>query len=239
MNIIITGGASGLGKSITERLIKNSSSRFLVSYRTSTSVVEQWKETYPQIQFAQCDFADKKSVASFLDTIENFSPDILINNAHAGYEEKYFHKTEGSSISDSFQNNVLATLQITAKCVSVFRKKKSGRIINILSSAVAGNPPIGWSVYTAEKNYLLSMSKSWAIENAAFKITSNCISPEFMQTNMTSVTDERIVEQMTSTHPLKKLLTTTEVAEAVDFFTTCPLHINGTNLIINSAKNVI
>lgn len=239
MNIVITGGASGLGKSITERLLKNTASKFLVSYRTNTSVVEQWKEAYPQIQFVPCDFADEKSVALFLNAVESFSPDILINNAHGGYEEKYFHKTDASYISGSFNNNVLATLQITAKCISVFRKKKSGRIINILSSVVAGNAPVGWSVYTAEKNYLLSMSKSWAIENAAFKITSNSISPEFMQTNMTSGTDERVVEQMIATHPLKQLLTTGEVAEAVEFFTACPLHINGINLIINSAKNVI
>ena len=83
------------------------------------------------------------------------------------------------------------------------------------------------------------MSKSWAIENAAFKITSNSISPEFMQTNMTARTDERIVEQMIAAHPLKQLLSTSDVAEVVDFFITCPLHINGTNLVINSAKNAI
>lgn len=239
MNIVITGGASGLGKSITERLLQNSAYRLLVSYRKDSAVIEQWKSSYSQVQFAQCDFSDSNSLGSFLEVIETFSPNVLINNAHAGYEEKYFHKTESSYTTSSFSCNVMATLQITAKCISLFRKKKSGRIINILSSVVAGNPPIGWSVYTAEKNYLLSMSKSWATENAPFKIASNSISPEFMQTNMTSGTDERVVEQIIASHPLKQLLTTSEVAEVVDFFVTCPIHINGTNLVINSAKNVI
>lgn len=238
MNVVITGGASGLGKSISETLLKDSGNRLLVTYRTPSETVEQWKAN-AQLTLVQCDFADDNSINNLLQQIEAFAPEALINNANSGYREEYFHKTEDAIVEQSFSVNVLATIKITRKCISLFRKKKSGRIINILSSVLAGNPPVGWSVYTAEKAYLAALNKSWATENAAFKITSNAISPEFMQTSMTSGTDERIVEQMVGSHPLKKLLSTEEVAEAVEFFLHCSPHINGTHLIINSAKNVI
>ena len=239
MNIIITGGASGLGRSITEELLKDPTHKFLVSYRTDSATVKSWKEHYPQIEFKLCDFGDRKSVTSFLNDIASFSPDILINNAHTGFEKRHFHKFDDSYALNSFESNVIPSLQITGKCIPIFRKKGGGRIINILSSSIIGNPPIGYSVYTAEKNYLLSMSKSWATENAPFKISSNSISPEFMMTKMTADTDERVVEEMIAGHPLKRLLETSEVAEVVCFLVTCPLHINGINLTINSAKHVI
>lgn len=78
-------------------------------------------------------------------------------------------------------------------------------------------PPIGSSTYIANKAYLEKLTKVWAIENSKFNITSNSISPSFMQTKLTSEIDERIIEQIISNHPLKKLLTVDEVAETVLF----------------------
>ena len=59
-----------------------------------------------------------------------------------------------------------------------------------------------------------------------------------MATRLTSDTDERLVEEMVSRHPLKRLLTPAEVAEAVEFYVNAPAQINGTNLIINAASEM-
>src|ERR1019366_7084787 len=124
------------------------------------------------------------------------------------------------------------------EAIKTFRKKKFGKIINIISSALVNKPPIGWSEYVANKSYLLAMSKAWAAECIKFNITSNSISPSFMLTNLTSDTDERVIEQMKEEHPLKRLLTTDEVAEAVVFFTKSSQQINGTNLVINAGTEI-
>ena len=60
-----------------------------------------------------------------------------------------------------------------------------------------------------------------------------------MATRLTCDTDERVVEEMVSRHPLKRLLSTAEVAEAVEFFLAAPLHVNGTNLIINAGSEML
>ncbi len=141
--------------------------------------------------------------------------------------------------NDGFRENVLPVIQITQQAIKQFRKKKFGKIITILSSAIINKPPVGWSEYAANKAYLLSMSKSWATENAAFNITSNCISPSLMLTNLTSDMDERLVETYEQNHPLKKALSTSEVAETVAYLVGATQQINGTNLIINSGTDVV
>jgi 3-oxoacyl-[acyl-carrier protein] reductase len=83
------------------------------------------------------------------------------------------------------------------------------------------------------------MAKSWATENAAFGITSNCISPSFMQTNLTGDTDSRLIENMIADNPNKSLLKEDEVAEAVNFLVNATPQINGSNIIINAAKDLI
>ena len=82
------------------------------------------------------------------------------------------------------------------------------------------------------------MHRSWALENAAFNITSNCISPGFMATALNKDTDERIVEDMIAKHPLKKLLTTGEVAAVVLFLMDASGQVNGNNIIINSSLSI-
>jgi hypothetical protein len=60
-----------------------------------------------------------------------------------------------------------------------------------------------------------------------------------MLTNLNKDTDERVLEELTRSHPLKRILSTTEVAESVKHLVTGSQHINGVNLIINAASDVI
>jgi NAD(P)-dependent dehydrogenase (short-subunit alcohol dehydrogenase family) len=122
--------------------------------------------------------------------------------------------------------------------LELFRKKKAGKIITIITAALINTPPVGASVYVANKAYLAQLSKVWASENARFNITSNTISPAFMKTNIHATMDERIVEQITEGHPLKKLLTTEEVAESVLFLVNATSQINGVDLVLNAGTNL-
>ena len=115
---------------------------------------------------------------------------------------------------------------------------KSGKIITILTSALVDKPPSGASSYVANKAYLQSLVKSWAVENKKFNITSNSVSPSLMLTKLTSDIDERIIDQIIDNHPLKKILETSEVAETVAFLVNSSQQINGIDLVINSAESI-
>lgn len=240
MTILVTGGASGLGKEITKKLACNKNNTVIFTYNNSKQEASDIASSFTNSIPIKCDFNIEENIEQLLSQIQHYNIDILINNAFSGnIEKQYFHKNTKEIFLNGFVNNVLPTLRITQQAILVFRKKKFGKIITILSSAIVNKAPIGWSEYVASKNYLHSMIKSWAVENVAFNITSNAISPSFMQTALTSDTDERVIEEMISKHPLKKLLLPVEVAHSVEYLTNCPQQINGINLVINAASDVI
>ncbi len=239
MNILITGGASGLGAAITKKLALNNNTKVYFTYSKSEDKANSLKATYPNVIPIRVDFTNQNQVDALLKQMNEMDLDIIINNSIVNYEKKHFHKIDSKFFQQSFALNVLPTIVITQEAIKRFRKKKFGKIITILTAGLINTPPIGWSEYTANKAYLLSLSKSWATENIAFNITSNAISPALMQTNLTSDMDERVVEMAVQSHPLKKLLTTEEVAESVDYLVNASQQINGINLVINSGVIVI
>jgi len=219
MNILVTGGASGLGEAITRLLASSPENYVYFSYANSESNANSIMTDFNNVKAIKCDFKNLKSLNSFKKQIEEIDLDVLINNAFSGdFLKSYFHKTDSSEFLSDFTENIIPVIEITQTVTKVFRKKKSGKIITILSAALLNTPPIGSAIYVANKAYLEKLTKVWATENSKFNITSNSVSPAFMETKLTSDFDERIIEHMITEHPLKKLLTVQEVAETVAFF---------------------
>lgn len=238
MRILITGGASGLGEAVTRSLAANKDHVVYFTYFKSKHQAGDLEQDYSNAKSLYCDFTDSESVSNLLKQMEELKPEVLINNALSRLSISHFHKADANDFLSSFQTNVLPVIRVSQKAVGIFRKAKFGKIITILSSAIINKPPIGWSEYVAEKNYLLSLSKSIATENANFNITSNCVSPGFMLTDLNKEIDERILDDMKLKHPLKKLLTIQETTEVVSFLVGATQQINGTNIVINSASDL-
>ena len=234
MIVLITGGASGLGEAITKKIAGQPDTRVYFSYSQSAERARELESEYPDSKAIKCDFRKPEEVAALAGIIRELDIDVLINNAYNGsFIETYFHKTEPEDFLEAFNNNIVPTITLTGAAINVFRKKRSGKIITVSSAALTNVPPLGSSVYAATKAYLEQLSKAWASENARFNITSNIISPGFMLTSLTAGMDERTIEQIQSSHPLKKLLTTAEAADSVWFLINSGRQINGVNLLIN------
>ena len=155
MNILITGGASGLGKSITQKLASNSEDKVYFTFHKSTFSAKEIEVNYNNTSSIQCDFTNAKEFEAFLTLIKDLDIDILINNAFATeITLQHFHKIDVSLFVNNFLANIVPTILITQQMILNFRKKKSGKIINILSSYLIDNPPIGCSEYVAGKAYL-------------------------------------------------------------------------------------
>ena len=239
MKILVTGGASGLGKAIVEKLAGRETNLVYFTYNSSKESAMALEGQYPNTRSIRLDFRLEESINAFLLQLTELEPDALVNNALNGFTQIHFHKFDSAVFESSFKVNVSPVLKIAQKFIEISRKRKGGRIITILTSAIINRPPIGFSEYIANKAYLHSMTKSWAVENAAFGITSNCISPSLMLTPLMSDMDKRVIENMTRETGGKTLLNETEVAAAVEFLLEATTHINGNNLIINDAKDII
>lgn len=238
MNILITGGASGLGESIT-KLLAQHQHKVYFTYSTSIESAEKLEKEFLNVSSIKCDFTNENDIQLLKDKIPDLKIDVLINNAYTGdYLKSQFHKININDFLEDFKNNVIPTVTITQACLDLFRKNKSGKIITIITSALINQPPVGAAVYVANKAYLAQLSKVWASENARFNITSNTVSPAFMKTNIHSNMDDRIVEQIIEGHPLKRLLTTEEVAETLLFLVNASAHINGIDIVLNAGTNL-
>lgn len=239
MNILVTGGASGLGEAITCKLASDTQNMVWFTYNSSESSARNIEQVYANTKAIKCDFKDVTEVNELKKLLISMNIDVLVNNVYTGTAIKtHFHKVSAEDFANDFSHNIIPTIQITQASIEHFRKKKQGKIITILTSFLLNTPPIGSAVYVANKAYLEMLYKVWATENIKYNITSNAISPSFMLTGLTKDTDERLIEQMKEAHPLKKFLLPSEVADAVSFLSTASPQINGINLTINSGLNL-
>lgn len=239
MNILITGGSSGLGRALVENLASISNNKVYFTFCHNVDAAKEIESRFNNAEAFCVDFESNESIDAFLPKLEQIDIDVLINNAYSGKAQgTHFHKTVIEDFSDAFNNNIIPTIKVTQACLSGMRKRKFGKIINIITSYVMDVPPSGFSVYASTKAYLRQLSKSISKEYGRYNITSNCILPDYMPTAFGKVTEFQF-EQMLSVHPLKRLLQPEEVAEVIVSIINASQQLNGVEIPINAAQHIM
>ena len=238
MTILITGGSRGLGRALVETLAADPDNQILFTYCHHEDEAQALAGRFLNVRALQVDFFSEESVNAFTKGLETEHIDVLINNAYAGNPQgTHFYKSDPDDFAKAFQANVMPFIKITQACIKGMRKQKFGKIINIITSYVMDVPPTGFSVYTATKAYIRQLSKSICKEMGRFNITSNCILPDYMQTDFGKVEDFQL-EQMKDAHPLKELLKPQEVAELVASLLKASQQLNGAEIPVNAAQHM-
>jgi NAD(P)-dependent dehydrogenase (short-subunit alcohol dehydrogenase family) len=237
--IVLTGGASGLGAAITERLAAAGTHTLLFSYHRSADAAAQLAARHAGLQPHPLDFRDAASVERFALALEAFAPDVLIHNATTGLSLVHAHKLAPEAYLERFTAEVLPVIALTNRALARFRKQKAGRIITVLTDGLVGAPPLGFGPYVATKAYLEALAKSWAVENAPYGISSNCVLPAMMDTPLVSGLDERLREQIAQAQPARRLVRPEEAAELVEFLVGCSPAVNGARLVVNGARQLL
>ncbi|MBQ4558594.1 MAG: SDR family oxidoreductase [Clostridia bacterium] len=227
-NILITGGANGIGLSLTKMLSKNNQV-FVLDLDTS---VKRIKNT----TFVQCDISNNTEVANAISKIRNFvkNIDILINNA-AIQRVGEFTTCE---FRDIINTNLCGTMQVTQESLKVMPEHSN--IINILSIH-AYLPRKRKISYDVSKAGLLMFTKELALELADKQITVNAISIGACDTPMNNdwINDENILKSVKSKIPLGKI----ESAEAIAKYILIILenfaeNTTGSNFIIDQGRSI-
>jgi 3-oxoacyl-[acyl-carrier protein] reductase len=238
MKILVTGGASGLGEAITKSFAADAADQVVFTYCNSEENSRRLENLYPNAKGIRCDFRNPEEVAMLAKKIIELDPDVLVNNAFSEpIHKQHFQKLPGAVFTRGFMHTVMPVIELSQAAVAAFRKKKAGKIITVLSSAILQKPPIGWSEYTAAKAYLQSICKSIAAENGAFNISSYAVSPSLLKTKLTSDIDERIMEEIALNSPLGRLLTTDEVADTIYRIAKTSDYASGSNIALNAVTD--
>ncbi len=218
--VIVTGGTRGIGRAVSEAFLR-SGARVIATYRSNREAAEQFVETAK-------DFADRLHVRGF---------DV---SSHAEVE-KFFREVEdtvapfqilvhGSGIrADSIvglmkaedwgrviETNLTGTFNMCKFAVQSLTRRRYGRII-IVTSPVGRFGFAGQSNYAASKAGQVAFMRSLSKEVASRKITVNCVSPGFIDTDFIADLPEEQKKTYLDMVPMKRFGTAAEVAHSVLF----------------------
>lgn len=174
-NIIVTGGAQGIGKVISQQLLKNG---FCVSvFEFDEEAIQEFRieNNSENLKFFQTDVSEEESVrnsvAASVDQFGNISG--LINNAAIQIDKPVtkltlneWNRVIGVNLTGAF---------LCAKHSAPFLKNSKGSIINI-SSTRAFQSEANTEAYSASKGGILALTHALAMSLGS-EIRVNCISP--------------------------------------------------------------
>ena len=231
--IILTGGSRGIGLSILDKLYNLNSQILIIG--SNKENLEKTKKKYPNILFEVFDLSNYDKInLLFKNCISKLGGlDILVNNAGITRDNLAI-RMDTAEWTSVINVNLTSAFILCQESIKVMLKNKSGSIINI-SSIVAhtGNP--GQTNYASSKAAIIAMSKSFAKEYAKKNIRINCISPGFIDTDMTNVLKEEQKKYLLNNIPMGKMGMGEDIANGVVFLasdissyiTGETLHING------------
>ncbi len=175
--VIITGGSSGIGKSIGEFLAQKG---FIV-YGTSRNPQRYKNSKFPILKL---DVAVLSSITNTIETViqKEGKVDVLINNAGAGITGPIEEIPE-EEIKANFETNFFGPINVIKAALPQMRKQNSGLIINITSIAgYMGLPYRG--VYSASKGALELITEAFRMELKGFNINMTNVAPGDFATNI-------------------------------------------------------
>jgi NAD(P)-dependent dehydrogenase (short-subunit alcohol dehydrogenase family) len=219
---VITGGAVGIGKAISERLAADGAAVAIldVAYDQAQETVGELEAAGAKAMAVQCDitnYAQTKEAVAAIQRVMG-SIDVLVNNAGVD-KQQLFIETDEALWDKMIAVNYKGFLVATHAVIPYMMEQKSGNIVNLGSDAGRiGNARE--VVYSGTKAAVMGSTKALAQELARFGIRVNAVSPgPIKQTALLGgLFEGEIGDKIAKLVPLRRLGTPQEVADVVAFF---------------------
>ena len=230
--ILVTGATGGIGKTLVQKFVSLEGN--VLATGTKTEKLDALKKEFPNINILKFDISDHSKIEEFIENAASqlVGLDILVNNAGINMDNLSL-RMKDDEWKKVIDLNLGSTFFLCKYGIKKMLKNKYGRIVNI-TSVVGHTGNLGQSNYAASKAAIIGMSKSLAIEYAKKNITINCVSPGFIQSNMTDGIVESIKAVLTSRIPMAKLGKGEDVANTVAFLSSdAASYITGETIHVN------
>ncbi|GAA4851464.1 3-oxoacyl-[acyl-carrier-protein] reductase [Algivirga pacifica] len=242
-NLLITGGARGIGKSIVERCADMGANvAFTYVSESSAPKAEALAAEISEKGVKCVAFrSDASNMADAENLIKEFTAefgtlDALVNNAGITKDTLLMRMSE-EQFDQVVQVNLKSVFNLTKASLRTFLKQKFGSIVN-MSSVVGVRGNAGQANYAASKAGIIGFSKSVALELGARNIRCNVIAPGFIETEMTGALDEKQIAAWVENIPMKRGGKAEEVADLTAFLASdMSSYITGQVIEINGGMN--
>lgn len=219
-NVLITGGTRGIGKAIALKFAQEGYN-LIINYVSDRTDIKKLEEEFIKynvdVLFIKADVSNFEECKKMIDkSIEKFKTiDILINNAGIT-KDNLLLRMSVEDFEQVIDINLKGTFNVTKNVVPYMMKKRKGKIVNLASVVgISGNA--GQCNYAASKSGIIGFTKSIAKELASRNILANCVAPGFIDTDMTSILNDNVKENINSQIPLKRIGKSEEIANSVYF----------------------
>ena len=228
---VVTGGAQGMGRRISERLAEQGASVAVWDFNG-----EGAEETAASLRgsqhrgvAAQCDVADEASVAAALAlTVAELGTPTLVVTAAGIAQASPFLELGAASFERQLAVNLTGTFLVLQSCArAMVAEGLEGAMVGISSVAGRGPRP-DLAAYAASKAGVISVVRSAAVALAQHGIRVNAVCPGVVDTDMTRLTQQERAQQLgitedealaalTAKIPLGRIQTTDDVADVIGF----------------------
>lgn len=218
---IVTGGGSGFGEGIVRKFVAEGA-KVVVADRDAKAA----ERVAAELGKTACAVSADVTVAKDVETMAQAAVtqfgrlDILVNNAGIGHTPQPLETLDERAFDQIAAVNMKAIYLAARLVVPLFKAQKSGTILNIASTAgVSPRPNLTW--YNASKGWVITATRSMAVELAPFGIRVNAVNPvagetPLLKTFMGGDTPE-VRAKFLSTIPLGRFSTPDDVANASAF----------------------
>ena len=218
---VVTGGSSGIGKSIAVLFAKEGADVVIIS-RKEEALKEVCKLNPEKITYVVGDITQTENIKKLVEYVKNkFGKlDILVNNA-GWCPVQPLKEIKIEDYDKAFNLDVRSLVNITIESLQLILKAK-GNIINISTVGASHRGP-NLSMYLGAKAAVENFTRCWALELAKDGVRVNAIAPGAIETNIWNVTDlspedaKKHKESMEKVIPCGRFGTPEEVANVALF----------------------
>ena len=218
--VLITGASRGIGKAIAQECANQGATvlfTYLSSEEKANALAAELSASGSTAKGFRSDASNFQDAQKLVDDVvaEFGTIDVLVNNAGITRDSLLMRMSE-EQWDEVINTNLKSAFNLTKAVQQPMLRARKGSIVN-MSSVVGVKGNAGQSNYAASKAGLIGFTKSIAAELGSRNIRCNAIAPGFIETEMTEVLDQAVVEGWRKGIPLKRGGNPIDVANATVF----------------------